>query len=217
MEVNAGSDGTMITGNHAEQNVANGLVVGAISKARIEGNDLMANQLAGLFMFDLGNSLVRENRAVGNGEGLVLDGGQHGSTANSISNNDASGNVHERAGTDQLCEPQHGGGQHRQRQSRRSWPGRGHHLDAVAGNSVTGNVVMGNRDVGIGVFSEKAGDAKNNVLTGNVALANRNHGMPVVAGTTNGGGNFARGNTPFPTACTFPAAPRGAERFSDSP
>ena len=69
VEVNVASDGTVLAGNHARNNVADGLVVGAVSGARIEGNTLTGNDDTGLFMFDLQHSRVSDNRASGNGAG----------------------------------------------------------------------------------------------------------------------------------------------------
>ena len=131
-------------------------------------------------------------------QGLVLDGGQHGSSGNRISNNDTSRNVHDGLALTNSTNHNTVLGNISSDNQRVPGQGGGIILDAAAGNSVTGNVVMGNRDVGIGVFSEKTGDAMHNVLTGNVAISNRNDGMSVVDGTANGGGHFARGNTPLP-------------------
>ena len=84
----------LLAGNHAGNNVSDGLVVGAVSGAQIEGNTLTGNGDTGLFMFDLLNSRVSANHAGGNGVGIDLEGGQNGSTGNRIANNDTSQNVH---------------------------------------------------------------------------------------------------------------------------
>lgn len=197
-EVNGGSDDVLVDGNVAGKNAAFGLAVGAISGAQIKNNTLTGNSNAGLFMFDLQNTLVMDNRAGGNGEGIHLDGGQHGSTGNRITSNDTSGNL--AAGLLLTNEANRNAVVGNVSGQNQGAPGQGGGiiLDAVAGNSVVGNVVIGNRDVGIGVFQEKKGDSQHNVLTGNVAISNRHHGITVVPATTDGGGNFARNNTPLP-------------------
>ena len=63
---------------------------------------------------------------------------------------------------------------------------------------VRANVAIGNLDVGIGVFEDQPGDTKGNVLAGNFVTNNHGHGIDAVAGTIDGGGNIARGNTPPP-------------------
>jgi parallel beta-helix repeat protein len=197
IEVNSGSDRSLVAGNHAEKNMSNGLVVGAVSGARIEANTLTGNGESGLFMFDLHNSRVSVNRAGGNGSGIDLEGGQNGSAGNRIANNDVS---HNRAGlvvaggandnviVGNVSIANQGGPD----------DGGGIVLFAVAGNTVRGNVANRNRDVGIGVFEDQPGDSTGNVLTGNVANFNRNHGMSAVDGTVDGGRNIAHGNTPRP-------------------
>jgi parallel beta-helix repeat protein len=177
--------------------VSNGLVVGAVSGVRIEGNTLTGNAESGLFMFDLHKSRVSANHASGNGTGIDLEGGQNGSAGNRIANNDVS---HNRAGlvvaggandnviVGNVANANQGG----------PGDGGGIILIAVTGNTVRGNVANRNRDVGIGVFEDQPGDSTGNVLTRNVANFNRNHGISAVDGTVDGGGNVARGNTPPP-------------------
>jgi nitrous oxidase accessory protein NosD len=83
-EINSGADGVEVTANHANKNVGDGIVVGAISQARITRNTLTGNGDTGLFFFDLLNSIVGENCLTGNGIGLDLAFGQNGSTGNTI-------------------------------------------------------------------------------------------------------------------------------------
>jgi parallel beta-helix repeat protein len=198
IEVNLGSDGTRLAGNHASNNVSNGLVVGSVSGARIERNILRGNGEGGLFMFDLLNSRVRANRAGGNGVGIDLEGGQNGSTGNRITNNDTGHN-------DQAGLVVAGGANNNVivgnvSNANRGAPGEGGGivLVAVTGNTVRGNVANRNRDVGIGVFEDQPGDSTGNVLRANVANRNRNHGISAVEGTVDGGRNIAHGNRPLP-------------------
>jgi parallel beta-helix repeat protein len=197
IEVNIGSDGTLVAGNHARNNVSNGLVVGAISGARIAANTLTGNGEAGLFMFDLLNSRVRANRASGNGVGIQLEGGQHGSNGNRIAQNVTShnttglvvaGGANDNVVVGNVSNANQGA----------PGDGGGIVLVAVTGNTVRGNVANRNRDVGIGVFEDQPGDSTGNVLTANTANFNRNHGMSAVAGTIDGGRNTAHHNTPPP-------------------
>ena len=198
VEVNSGSDGTLLSGNRAAKNVSDGLVVGAISGARIERNTLTGNGDTGLFMFDLLNGRVSDNRADTNAVGMDLEGGQNGSSDNRIANNDTSGNA--QAGlvvahsannnviVDNVSNANQGG----------PFAGGGIVLVGVTGNTVSSNVANRNRDVGIGVFEDQPGDSIANVLTGNLANSNRAHGISAVGGTIDGGGNLAHGNTPLP-------------------
>ena len=197
IEVNLGSDATLLAGNHASNNVSNGLVVGAVNGARVEGNTLTGNGESGLFMFDLHHSRVSANRAGGNGVGIDLEGGQHGSTGNRITGNDASRNVGGLVVADgandnlvaaNVANANRGGAD----------DGGGIVLFAVTGNTVRGNVANRNQDVGIGVFEDQPGDTTDNVLPANVANANHNHGISAVDGTIDGGHNPAHHNTPPP-------------------
>jgi parallel beta-helix repeat protein len=197
-EVNSGSDGALLAGNRARNNVSNGLVVGAVSDVVIQGNTLSGNGDSGLFFFDLLNSRVSRNRAGGNALGIDLEGGQHGSTGNRVTDNNASQNRHAgivvaNGANDNIIAanvsnanqgaPDDGGGIV---------------LAAVTGNKVFANVANRNRDVGIGVFEDEPGDSTGNVLRANVADFNRAHGISAVRGTVDGGGNVAHGNTPLP-------------------
>jgi parallel beta-helix repeat protein len=197
-EVNFGSDHTVVARNHARNNVSNGLVVGAISDALIEGNTLTGNGDTGLFMFDLLHSRVSDNRAGGNGVGISLDGGQHGSSGNRIVGNDTSSNfalglvVADNANANTVS------GNVSNANQGAPGEGGGIILFAVTGNTVRGNVANGNLDVGIGVFENSPGDSTGNVLTANRANRNRAHGIFAVTGTVDGGGNTAHHNTPRP-------------------
>jgi parallel beta-helix repeat protein len=197
VEVNFGSDGTLLAGNSARDNVMSGLVVGAVSGARIEANTLTGNGESGLFMFDLHNSRVSANRASGNGVGIDLEGGQHGSTGNRLASNDTSNNTaglvvgggaNDNVIVANVSNANQGGPD----------DGGGIILAGVTGNTVLGNTANRNRDVGIGVFEDQPGDSTGNVLTANIATFNRNHGISAVAGTVDGGGNIAQHNTPPP-------------------
>jgi parallel beta-helix repeat protein len=179
--------------------VSNGLVVGAISGARIEDNTLTHNGDSGLFMFDLLYSRISHNRAHGNGAvGIHLEGGQNGSTGNRITDNNTSENdgaglvVADGANKNVVAENVSNANQ--------GSPGNGGGVIVFAGmgNTVRGNVANQNLDVGIGVFEGEPGDATGNVVTHNVANANRAHGINAVAGTVDGRNNIAHHNTPPP-------------------
>jgi parallel beta-helix repeat protein len=197
IEVNLGSDHTRLADNRARDNVASGLVVGAISGARIEGNVVTGNAESGVFMFDLHGSRITANRAASNGAGIDLEGGQHGSTGNRVAGNEARGNVagivvadgaNDNTVVGNVANANTGGPD----------DGGGIIVAAASGNTVRGNIADRNADVGIGVFEDQPGDADGNALKGNVADFNRNHGIVAVAGTIDGGGNVAHGNTPPP-------------------
>jgi hypothetical protein len=199
IEVNQGSDHTLLAGNQAAGNASSGLVVGAISGARVEGNTLTGNgQGAGLFMFDLLNSQISDNQAHGNGVGIDLEGGQNGSAGDRITSNDTSRNAfagllvangaNENLVTGNVSNANQGS------------PGNGGGivLFSVTGNTVRGNVANLNLAVGIGVFEGNPGDSAGNVVADNVANNNHAHGIDVVSGTVDGGGNIAHHNTPPP-------------------
>ncbi|HKC27342.1 MAG TPA: right-handed parallel beta-helix repeat-containing protein [Jatrophihabitans sp.] len=198
IEVNLGSDRSLLAGNYARNNVSSGLVVGAVSRTRIEANILTGNGESGLFMFDLMNSRVSGNRASSNGVGIDLEGGQHGSSGNRLAHNDTSHNVH--AGLEVASGANDNLVVGNVANANRGGPddGGGIVLFAVTGNTARGNVANQNRDVGIGVLEDQPGDSTGNVLTANTANSNRNHGISAVAGTVDGGGNMAHHNTPPP-------------------
>ena len=79
IEVNAGSDAVVLARNIARGNAQSGLVVGAVHGARVVDNRLSGNNGAGLFSFDLIDSLIAGNDSRNNGEGIELTGGQFGS------------------------------------------------------------------------------------------------------------------------------------------
>jgi parallel beta-helix repeat protein len=198
IEVNFGSDGITLEGNHAGGNGASGLVVGALTDARIASNTLTGNRDTGLFMFDLIGSKITENRAAGNGVGIHIDGGQNGSHGNRIVDNNTSRNLYfgllltNGASNNSVFENvsnANGSG---------SGDGAGIVLFAVTGNNVRGNVANRNANVGIGVFEGQPGDAAGNALADNTANSNGAHGIVAVAGTVDSGSNKAQGNTPLP-------------------
>ncbi|HEY3923749.1 MAG TPA: right-handed parallel beta-helix repeat-containing protein [Acidothermaceae bacterium] len=195
-EINSGADGVVVTGNHANKNAVDGIVVGAISKARIAGNTLTGNGDTGLFLFDLLNSVVTGNCLSRNGTGLDLDFGQNGSTGNTISHNNASNNV-----TGILVDhASHNAVVDNVSNANQGAPGDGGGVIVIGatGNTLTGNVAAHNLDVGIGVFDDVPGDSAGNRLAHNVADYNAAHGIDVVSGTISGGGNSAHHNTPLP-------------------
>jgi parallel beta-helix repeat protein len=196
VEINSGSDGVVLMGNHAHKNVGDGIVAGAISQARITGNTLTGNGDTGLFLFDLLNSVVSGNCLTGNGIGLDLAFGQNGSTGITISHNNASDNVvgivvdhaSHNVVADNVTNANTGA------------PGEGGGVIVLGAtdNTLTGNVATHNLGVGIGVLDDVPGDSAGNRLGHNVANDNAAHGIDVVAGTINGGGNSAHHNTPLP-------------------
>jgi len=198
VEVNAGSDGTVLVRNYAANNVSNGLVVGAISDARIQCNTLIGNAASGLFMFDLHNSLVSGNHAHSNGAGIDLEGGQNGSSGNYIAGNDTSRNSG--AGLVVANGANHNVVVRNVSNANQGPPGQGGGIIIFGstGNTVRGNVANRNLDVGIGVFENQPGDSSGNMLRANLANANAAHGIDAVHGTVDGGGNDAHGNVPLP-------------------
>jgi len=196
VEINGGSDGVVVTGNHASRNALEGVVVGALARARITGNTLTGNGDAGLFLFDLLGSVASGNCLTGNGTGLDLAFGQNGSTGNTISHNNASNNVTgillDHAGHNLVADNVTNANQ--------GSPGNGGGVIVVGatGNTLTGNVATHNFDVGIGVFDDVLGDSAGNRLSHNTANYNAAHGIDVANGTIDGGGNSAHHNTPLP-------------------
>jgi parallel beta-helix repeat protein len=167
VELNSGSDRSVLLGNYAANNVSNGLVVGAVSDVLIENNTLRANPESGLFVFDLHGARISHNHASGNGAGIDLEGGQNGSTDNVLANNDTNRNtflglVVENGANHNLVTANTA-------DSNLGAPGQGGGviIASANGNTVRGNVAIGNDDVGIGVFEGNPGDTKRNVLTGN--------------------------------------------------
>ncbi len=198
IEVNAGSDHLVLAHNHARNNVSDGLVVGAVSDAVVQDNTLTGNGDTGVFMFDLLNSRVSGNRAGGNGVGINLDGGQHGSRGNEIRSNDTSRNREVGLEVGDSADRNTLSGNVSDANQGAPGQGGGIILVGVTGNRLRGNVADDNLDVGIGVFENTPGDSTGNVLTANTANRNRAHGIDVVSGTVDGGRNAARHNTPLP-------------------
>jgi large repetitive protein len=198
IEVNAGSTHALLIGNHAVDNGSDGIVVGAVSGARINGNVLARNHDAGLFMFDLLNSVVRGNWAHGNGAGIDLEGGQHGSSKDRVVKNKTISNIGPgllvaNSANDNLIA-------WNVSNANQGSPGNGGGIivNAAKHNTVRGNVADRNLDVGIGVFENHPGDSTANVITNNVANANHAHGIRAVARTVDGGRNIAHHNKPLP-------------------
>jgi parallel beta-helix repeat protein len=196
-EVNAGSDSVLIAGNVASNNVADGIVVGALKHARVQSNTFLANGDTGLFLFDLVDSDVTGDSSAGNSVGIVLAAGQNGSTGNRIANNTSSRNLFAGIVLDHaagnavvanVANANHG------------QPGEGGGIVIVgaSGNTVTNNIANHNLDVGVGVFEDEPGDSAGNRLARNKANANGAHGMDAVDGSIDGGGNIAHHNTPLP-------------------
>ena len=172
MEANVGSDFISVSGNHTDRNKNWGLVVGAVGHARVSGNSATGNGRDGLSFFDLASSTIQRNHAIGNGIGINLHGGQHGSKLNQVLGNTVTKNKH--AGIvvsgDSAKSPAD--------------------ANLVAGNTASGNGSDGGIVVG--------GPAHGNKLRGNIATANAGHGISVLTGTIDGGGTRARGNRAAP-------------------
>ena len=198
LELNGASDRSVVSGNFAGNNVDNGLVVGDVSGVVIENNFLRGNPDNGLFMFDLHGARITNNQAGGNGGGIDLEGGQNGSTNNVLAGNQTNRNTF--VGMVVADGANHNVVMGNTADSNQGVPGQGGGIIIASanGNTVKSNVAIGNLDVGIGVFEDQPGDTKRNVLTGNFVQRNGGHGIDAVAGTIDGGGNRASGNTPPP-------------------
>ena len=181
LQVNASSDSTLIMGNRARGNRTAGIAVGASSNLRVVGNSASGNAEVGLLLFDLTRGLVRGNRASGNASGIVLYGGQagvaqfggkHGAMNNQLIANTAIKNA--RVG---ILVRGDGG------------------KEVANGNLFSSNVANDNgRDGGILL----QGSATGNKLRGNTANGNKGRGITAIRGTTDAGGNRARGNKRSP-------------------
>ena len=198
LEANSGSEGIVLHGNKAWGNVGNGLVVGAMAHAEVSANVLTGNGDSGLFFFDLIDSTVVGNTARGNSIGIVLAGGQHGSSGNLVSRNDVSRNHvlgllldtgadHNTVSANTANGNQGGIGE-----------GGGIVVVSSTGNALVGNIASRNLSVGIGIFEDTAGDSAGNSLRRNTANGNAEHGIDAPAGTVDLGGNAAHGNTSSP-------------------
>jgi large repetitive protein len=198
VEVNAGSDWVHVVGNRASGNVASGIVVGAVSHARLACNVLTGNGDSGVFLFDLIDSRVTGNRLSGNALGIQLIGGQNGSSGNRVMHNKASRNLFvgialfDHADSNMILA--------NIADANKGQPGEGGGIivSGASGNTVAKNFARRNLDVGIGVFDDQPGDSAGNTLRGNHAYRNRAHGIDAVDGTIDGGGNVAHRNTPAP-------------------
>ena len=196
-EVNFGSDSVQVAGNVASNNVADGIVVGALKHARVSGNTFLANGDTGLFLFDLVDSDVSGNSFTGNPFGLVLAAGQNGSTGNRVANNRSSRNLFagivldHAAGNTLVANVAN---------ANQGQPGQGGGIVifGASDNTVTRNIANHNLDVGMGVFEDQPGDSAGNRLARNTANSNGAHGIDAVDGTIDGGGNTAHRNNPPP-------------------
>ena len=193
IEVNAGSDAVVLARNIARGNTQSGLVVGAVHGARVVDNRLSGNNGAGLFSFDLIDSLIAGNDSRNNGEGIELTGGQFGSHGNRILRNRTDGNLdvgillEENANANRVSGNSVTGNREAQ--------GAGILVFASTGNVIDDNDVDRNAGDGIGIFEEVPGTAAGNTLTRNTAKRNGGHGInSAVDGTIDGGGNKARAN-----------------------
>lgn len=197
VEVNGASDSVWVARNHADRNALFGIVVGSAHNARVTANSARGNA-TGIFFFDLHDSVVSDNTAVGNQNGLELDGGQFGSDGNTLTRNDASRNastgiaVTNGANNNTVSRNTANGNQGAVGE------GGGIFVGASTGNALIGNVANGNNDSGIEFGEDTPGDTAGNSLKGNTANRNRNHGIDVVTGTVDGGGNHASGNAAQP-------------------
>ena len=196
-EVNGGSDSTWVVGNSADGNTNLGIVVGSASGARVTGNSATGSE-TGLFFFDLHDSVISANRASGNAEGLVLFGGQFGSTGNRVTANVASRNLFAGIGIAEGANDNIINGNVANENQGPIGEGGGIYVVASSGNQLISNTANGNFDSGIGLFENESGDTTGNSLKGNTANKNRNHGIDAVTGTTDGGGNRAAGNAVQP-------------------
>ncbi len=198
LELNGASDRSVISGNFAAHNESSGLTVGDVTGVRIEDNFLQGNPESGLFMFDLHGAVISGNKAGGNGAGIDLEGGQNGSTNNTLSKNQTNRNTS--VGLVVENGANHNVLTANTADANQGAPGQGGGIIIASadGNTLRSNVAINNLDVGIGVFPGNPGDTKRNVLTGNYTANNHAHGIDAVTGTIDGGGNQAKGNTPLP-------------------
>jgi parallel beta-helix repeat protein len=198
LEVNAGSDWITVCGNHAWGNGVNGLVVGASAHGTVTDNAVTSNGQSGLFFFDLIDSVVSGNEASGNFYGIVLAGGQNGSTGNRLVHNDASRNLG--VGISLDVQANHNTVVANTANANQGGAGAGGGIVVLgsSSNTLVGNATSRNVAVGLGIYEDAPGDAAGNALKGNVANQNAAHGIDAVVGTTDLGGNRAHGNTPAP-------------------
>ena len=198
IEVNFGSDAAEIRNNHARGNVADGIVVGAVSGVRVVDNETHGNADTGIFFFDLIDSMVSGNDASGNSAGIVLAGGQNGSHGNRLVGNNTSRNTEIGLVLDTQADDNTVIGNVSNKNLGAPGEGGGIIVFDSTGNALVGNVANGNLDVGLGVFESAPGNSAGNSLRRNVANHNAGHGIDAVPGTIDLGGNVAHGNTPAP-------------------
>ena len=193
IEVNAGSDASFVARNIARGNTQSGLVVGAVHGARIVDNRLSGNNGAGLFSFDLIDSLIAGNDSRNNGEGIELSGGQFGSHGNRILRNRADGNLDVGILLEDNANANRVSGNSVDRQPR--GPGRRHPRVREHRQRDRRNEIDRNAGDGIGIFEEIPGTAAGNTISRNSAKRNGGHGInSPVDGTIDGGGNKAKAN-----------------------
>jgi parallel beta-helix repeat protein len=192
-EVNGGSDSTWVVGNRADGNTSFGIVAGSATGLRITGNSATGND-TGLFFFDLHDSLINLNKAIGNNEGLDLMGGQFGSDGNRVIGNTASRNRSAGIGIASGADNNIVSGNVANENKGPVGEGGGIYVAASTGNQLFGNTANGNLDTGIGVFEDTAGDSAGNSLKANTTNRNKGHGIDAVTGSIDGGGNHAAGN-----------------------
>jgi parallel beta-helix repeat protein len=204
MEINGSSDFTRVTDNETSGNGNVGLVAGSIGGAVIDRNTAARNGFggdadnSGLFFFDLHDSEIANNRASGNGVGIDLFGGLHGSTGNRVVGNVANENTI----IGLLIDSGDGG-----------TLANGANQNLVRGNSANRNRgSAADGGAGVGVFgggnlllrNRADGNTANgflvvgpgNALVQSGANGNGRHGINAIAGTIDGGGNRAHGNLP---------------------
>lgn len=198
LEVNTGSDAIRVTGNHTWANAVNGIVVGALTRAVVSDNILTGNGNAGLVFFDLRDSTISGNTASGNAFGILLTGGQGGSTGNRVLNNGTSRNGLAGVALVGGADGNRVSGNTADANQGPVGQGGGIIVLGSAGNVLVGNVAVNNVAAGIGVFEQAPGDSAGNSRKGNLAAQNGAHGIDVIVGTLDRGGNRAYGNTPAP-------------------
>jgi parallel beta-helix repeat protein len=156
------------------------------------------NNTTGFLFFVLHDSLIMENWAGGNDEGIVLFGGQFGSDGNRLAGNVASGNAVSGIGVAFGANDNVVTGNVANDNRGPLGEGGGIWVVAATGNRLSANVTNRNLDNGIVVAEEEPGDTTGNSLKGNSASRNAGHGIDAVTGTTDAGGNRAAGNATPP-------------------
>jgi large repetitive protein len=204
-EVNGASDGVTLARNSADDNKAIGIVVGAARKVRVVRNTARRND-TGLFFFDLHASVISKNGATANRAGLELTGGQSGSDGNRLTGNTANRNGETGIGVVDGANANVVSGNTANGNLGTNGDGGGINVRASTGNEVSGNVANANLDTGILIAEDKPGDTTGNSLKGNTANKNRGHGIDAIAGSVDGGGNRASGNSTSPQCLNLTCA-----------